>query len=91
MILAAIVALSAVVITAIVAIFANMPVIPAGYAPYVVQLCGYVGQGVRIFNAFTHAEIVVPLLGVLIGVNVIYRGYKFAMWCYEKVPMLGVH
>lgn len=91
MILAAIVALSALVITAIAAIFASMPVIPSGYAPYVVQLCSYVGQGVRIFNSFTHAEIVLPLLGMLIGVQVIYRGYKFAMWVYAKVPMIGVH
>lgn len=90
MIVLAIVALAAVVLTAIYAVFVGLPDFPASVTSVIDQISTYLEQGSRLLMSFVYPEVVVPLVSLLLAFVAVYEGYKFVMWVAKKIPMFGV-
>lgn len=90
MILVAILALSGVVIALLVAAVQAFPTIDWSFLAIVRQYLPYLTSGIRFFNSFTRAGIVMPLLGLALALRVAFDGYKVVMWVVKKIPMFGV-
>lgn len=91
MIIVAIVALSLVVLTAIVAVFGSgLPSFPSEVMQAFNFILGYIQQGAGIVYAYTYDSVVKAMLGLTLAAVVVYEGYKLVMWVAKKVPMFGV-
>ncbi len=90
MIVVAIIALSLVVIGALVAVLGGLPSYPAQVVEYANMFLGYLRSGMGFVYSFTNATAVKAMLGFTIAVMGLYEGYKLVMWVAKKVPMFGV-
>lgn len=91
MIVVAILALSGVVLTAIIAVFGNgLPELPSSVMSAITLMQGYLAQGASVFWNYVHPAPVKAMFGLTLVAIVIYEGYKFVMWFAKKVPMFGV-
>lgn len=91
MILVAILALSLVVLTAVLAVFGNgLPAFPSVVTDTYNFMIGYIRQGASIFYTYCYPEVVRPLVTLTLAAVAIYEGYKLVMWVAKKVPMFGV-
>lgn len=90
MIILAIVALSAVVLTAIAAVFVGLPSYPAAVTDSANLFISYFGQGMNIFYLFVYPAPVKAMLAFTVAIVTVYEGYKLLMWVVKKIPMFGV-
>lgn len=91
MILVAIVALSLVVLSAILVVFGNgLPAFPNEVTEAVNWVTGVLGQAASVFWAFVYPAPIKAMFGLTVAAVGIYEGYKLVMWVAKKVPMFGV-
>ena len=90
MIVLAIVALSGVVIAALVAALGGLPSYPSEVVDAANLFLTYVRQGVGFVYAWTYAPVVKAMLAFMVAVIAVYEGYKLVMWVVKKIPMFGV-
>lgn len=90
MIVIAIVALAAVVLSAVYAVFVGLPDFPAEVTSVIDQISTYLQQGCRLLMSFVYPDVVLPLVTLLLAFVGVYEGYKFVMWVAKKIPMFGV-
>ncbi len=90
MIILAIIALSAVVLTLVFAALGGIPALPDAVTTYAALAIKYIGDGCSILYQFCYRDVVVGLLAVTLTLTVVYNGYKFVMWVVKKIPMFGV-
>lgn len=90
MILVAIVALSMVVITALIAALGGIPSMPATAVTSINLMLSYLQMGVGILFQFVDPAPVKAMLAITVTVIGIYEGYKLVMWVASKIPMFGV-
>lgn len=90
MIIVAIIALAAVVITALYAVLSALPPLPDSIYTVVNYCVGYLGQGASLLFTFVYGDVVKALITVTLVVEGVVYGYKFVMWVAKKVPMFGV-
>lgn len=91
MIITAIIVLSAVVISYLMLVFAEIPVIPLEFVTYLESVFPYVVRGVRFINSFMYASVVMPLAVVCLALHSFWVYYRIAMWIIKKIPMLSVN
>lgn len=68
----------------------DLPVVPAGLTDVVVQIFGYMQQGMGIINFFCPLEAISPAIDLFIAIWVVIHGYDVVMWVLRKIPMLGI-
>lgn len=90
MIIVAIIALSAVVLTAVYAVFVGLPDFPASVTSLIDQMNGYLTAGCRFLMSFVYGDVVLVLISTMLAFIAVYEGYKFVMWVVKKIPMFGV-
>lgn len=90
MIIIAIIALSAVVITALAAVFVGLPSYPTAVVDSANLFISYLGQGMQIFYLFVYPQPVKAMLAFTVAIITVYEGYKLVMWVVKKIPMFGV-
>lgn len=90
MIIAAIIALSAVVFVYVMRALANLPVIPSTWVAVISAYMPYVVRGVKFINAFVNVSIVMPLALVCLALHGVWTYYRIVLWIVKKIPMLGV-
>lgn len=90
MIIVAIVALSAVVLTALYAVLVGLPDFPSSVTSLIDQLNVYLTAGSRFLMSFVYGDVVLVLISTLLAAIGVYEAYKFVMWVVKKIPMFGV-
>lgn len=91
MILVAIIALSGVVLAAILVVFGNgLPSLPSSVLALSDTFVSYVRSGAGLFWSFVHPVPVKAMLGLTVAAVTLYNGYKLLMWVVRKIPMFGV-
>lgn len=91
MIIVAIIALSMVVLSALLIVFGNgLPAIPQSVMDLVGTATGYIQSGAGLFWAFVYPAPVKAMLALTLGAIVVYETYGIIMWIVKKIPMFGV-
>lgn len=90
MIVVAIIALSAVVLTALYAVLVGFPSFPTQVNDGILQIIDYISQGSGFVLWFTYSTGIRAMIRVTLAYEVIVNGYKFVMWVAKKIPMFGV-
>lgn len=90
MVIVAIIALSAVVLTALYAVLVGLPDFPPAVTSLIDQLSIYLGAGCKFVMSFFYGDVVLVLISTLMAAIAVYEAYKFVMWVVKKIPMFGV-
>lgn len=90
MILAAIIALSGVVLLVIANMFRAVPSFPNSVVDMMNAFLNYLTSGIGFLYNFCHPEVVKTMMAFTLAVILIYEGYKLVMWAVKKIPMFGV-
>lgn len=90
MIIVAIIALSAVVLTLVYAALVGLPTIPSEIMSIFDLLFSIIQQAVGVFWSYVHPAPVQAMIAISLVVGTIYYGYSFVMWVTKKIPMLAV-
>lgn len=90
MIILAIIALSLVVIGALVIALGGLPSYPTQVVEYANMFLTYLRSGLGFLYSFVHPAPVKAMMAFTVAVIGVYEGYKLVMWVAKKVPMFGV-
>lgn len=90
MIIVAIIALSAVVLTAVYAVFVGLPDFPSSVTSLIDQMNGHLVAGCQFLMSFVYGDVVMVLVSTMLALIGVYEAYKFVMWVVKKIPMFGV-
>lgn len=90
MIIVAIVALSLVVLTAVLAVFVGLPDFPPSVLELVQTAEDYMYSGLKFVNSFVYGDVILTMVSLVLAFSGVVMAYKLVMWVMKKVPMFGV-
>lgn len=91
MIIAAIIALSGVVLAILIYLIASAPIVTdTTFWTYFNYVMPYIVRGVKFLNGFVYPAVVWPLFGICVTLRTFWVGYRVVMWILKKIPMLGI-
>lgn len=90
MIVLAVIAFSAVVLTLVFAALGGIPTLPPAVTVYANLAINYIKVGSGIFFQLCYSEVVIPLLVFTMAITTIFYAYKFVMFIVKKIPFFGV-